>query len=117
MFEVLDLYEQPYDPRHPKVCFDEKNEKLHAEERKPLPMKPGQPTRRDYEYKCNGIRNLFIFIEPQAGFRHVLITRRRTQLDFAYAMCYLASGSPDFRQRKSRTNLLQKSVIFSKLRY
>ncbi len=49
-------------------------------------MKPGQPTRRDYEYKRNGTRNLFIFVEPQAGFRHVLITRRRTQLDFSYAM-------------------------------
>jgi hypothetical protein len=90
MFEVLDLYEQPYDLRHPKVCFDEKSKELHAEKRKPLPMKPGQPTRQDYEYKRNGTRNLFLFVEPQAGFRHVLITRRRTKLDFAYAMRYLA---------------------------
>lgn len=90
MFEVLDLYIQPYDPRHPKVCFDEKSKELHAEKRRPLPVKPGQPMRQDYEYKRNGTRNLFVFVEPQAGFRHVLITRRRTKLDFAYAMRYLA---------------------------
>jgi hypothetical protein len=90
MFDVLDLYEQPYDPRHPKVCFDEKSKELHAEKRMPLPMKPGQLVRQDYEYKRNGTRNLFVFVEPKAGFRHVLITRRRTKLEFAYAMRYLA---------------------------
>jgi hypothetical protein len=89
MFEVLDQYAQPYDPRRPKVCFDEKSKELHAEKREPLPMKPGQPRRQDYEYKRNGTRNLFVIVEPQAGFRHVLITRRRTKLEFAYAMRYL----------------------------
>ena len=89
MFEVLDLYAQPYDPRRPKVCFDEKSKELHAEKHKPVPMKPGQPRRQDYEYKRNGTRNLFVFVEPQAGFRHVLITRRRTKREFAYAMRYL----------------------------
>ena len=89
MFEVLDLYAQPYDPRRPKVCFDEKSKELHAEKHEPVPMKPGQPRRQDYEYKRNGTRNLFVFVEPQAGFRHVLITRRRTKLEFAYAMRYL----------------------------
>lgn len=89
MFDGLDLYEQPYDQRHPQVCFGEKSKELHAEKRKPIPMKPGQPTRQDYEYKRNGTRNLFVFVEPQAGFRHVLITRRRTKLEFAYVMRYL----------------------------
>lgn len=89
MFDVLDLYERPYDPRHPKVCFDEKSKELHAEKRRPIRMRLGQPTKQDYEYKRNGTRNLFVFVEPQAGFRHVLITRRRTKLDFAYAMRYL----------------------------
>lgn len=89
MFDVLDLYAQSYDPRHPKVCFDEKSKELHAEKREPIPMQPGEPRKQDYEYKRNGTRNLFIFVEPQAGFRHVLITRRRTKLNFAYAMRYL----------------------------
>lgn len=89
MFDVLALYAQPYDPCRPKVCFDEKSKELHAEKRNPIPMRPGQPMKQDYEYRRNGTRNLFMFVEPQAGFRHVLITRRRTKLDFAFAMRYL----------------------------
>jgi hypothetical protein len=89
MFHILDLYAQPYDPKHPQVCFDEKSKELHGEVRPPQPVKAGQPARQDYEYKRNGTRNLFLFVEPQAGFRHVLVTRRRTKLDFAHAIRYL----------------------------
>ena len=62
---------------------------LIAETRKPLPPKPGQPERFDYEYKRNGTRNLFFFFQPLAGWRHVLITEHRTKVDYAYAMRYL----------------------------
>jgi hypothetical protein len=89
MFHILDLYERPYDPLHPLVCFDEKSKELHAEVRLPVRMQPGKIAKQDYEYKRNGTRNLFMLVEPKAGFRHVLITRRRTKLDFAYAMRYL----------------------------
>jgi len=89
MFDVLDLYEKPYDPCHPKVCFDEKSKELHAHKRVPIPAVPGRIARQDYEYKRCGTRNLFVFVEPQAGRRHVLVTRRRTKLDFACAMRYL----------------------------
>jgi hypothetical protein len=92
MFHILDLYERPYDPRHPLVCFDEKSKELHAEVRSPVRMQPGRIARQDYEYKRNGTRNLFLFVEPKAGFRHVLVTRRRTKLDFAYAMRYLVDA-------------------------
>jgi hypothetical protein len=84
MFHILDLYAQPYDPKHPQVCFDETSKELHSEVRPPQLVKAGQPAHQDYEYKRNGTRNLFLFVEPQAGFRHVLVTRRRTKLDFAY---------------------------------
>lgn len=55
----------------------------------PLSLKPGQPLRQDYEYKRNGTRNLFLFVEPKAGARHVLVTQRRTKRDFAFVMRYL----------------------------
>ncbi len=32
---------------------------------------------------------LFVFVEPKAGKRHVLVTARRTKMHFAYAMRYL----------------------------
>jgi len=53
MEDVLDLYAQPYDPKQPVVCFDEKPYQLIGDVRHPLPMKPGQAQRYDYEYKRN----------------------------------------------------------------
>lgn len=89
MFAILDLYAQPYDERHPQVNFDEKSKELHDDVKPPQPTRSGKVARQDYEYKRCGTRNLFLFVEPKAGKRHVLVTRRRTKLDFAYAMRYL----------------------------
>lgn len=86
MEDVLDLYAQPPNPKRPLVCFDEKMVQLIAETRSPLPMKPGQPARYDYEYRRNGTANLFVFFMPLAGWRHVQVTERRTKLDFAECM-------------------------------
>ena len=86
MEDVLDLYAQPYDPQRPQVCFDEKSLQLIAEARLPLPMEPGQPERFDTEYRRNGTRNLFIFFQPLAGWRHIKVTERRTKLDYAQCM-------------------------------
>ena len=89
MEHILQLYRQPYDPERAMVCFDEKSIQLLADKRAPISMKKRQSARQDYEYKRNGTRNLFMFVEPKAGFRHVLVTRRRKKQDFAYAMRYL----------------------------
>lgn len=89
MEEVLDLYATPYDPLHPKVNFDEMSKQLIAETRVALPASAGQLERYDYEYKRNGTRNLFVLCEPQAGYRHLVITERRTKLDFAAQMRWL----------------------------
>jgi hypothetical protein len=90
MEHILELYQKPYDPRRPMVCFDEKSIQLLAHITTPLVLRPGQSLRQDYEYKRNGTRNLFLFVEPKAGTRQVLITNRRTKRDFAYVMRYLA---------------------------
>jgi hypothetical protein len=89
MEHILELYQKPYDPKRPLVCFDEKSVQLLAHLTDPLVLKPGQALRQDYEYKRNGTRNLFLFVEPKAGFRQVLVTNRRTKRDFAFAMRYL----------------------------
>jgi hypothetical protein len=87
--DVLDLYAEPYDPRRPKVNFDEKSVQLIAEKRCPLPAQPGQVARYDYEYARNGTANLFVFCEPPVGWRHVAVTERRTMHDFAHQMHWL----------------------------
>jgi transposase len=89
MEDVLDLYAEPYDPRRPKVNCDETSKQLIGEIREPLPAKPGQPARYDYEYERNGTRNLFLFTEPQAGWRHIAVTDHRTMVDFAQQMQWL----------------------------
>lgn len=89
MEAILSLYQHPYNPQRPQVCFDEKSVQLLAHSRPPLPVQPGQPRREDYEYKRAGTRNLFVFVEPLAGQRHLLVTRRRTKQDFAQVMRYL----------------------------
>ena len=89
MEDVLDLYAEPYDPMRPKVNFDETSKQLIKETRQELPARPGQPPRYDYEYERQGTRNLFLCIEPQAGWRHINVTEQRTMLDFAHQMKWL----------------------------
>jgi transposase len=86
MEDVLDLYAEPYDPRRPQVCFDESPVQLISETRRPLPVRPGQPARYDYEYRREGTANLFLFVQPLCGWRHVNVTARRTKGDFAVQM-------------------------------
>ncbi len=86
---MVTLYAQPYDAARPTVCFDEQPVQLLSDARAVRPLQPGYPRRRDYEYVRHGTRNLFLFIEPKTGQRHVLVTPRRTKEDFAKAMRYL----------------------------
>ena len=96
MEDVLDLYAEPYDPQRPVVCFDETSTQLLADARESLPAGPGQPRREDYEYVRGGTRNLFLFIEPLAGWRHLEVTERRTAGDFAHQMRWLVDEAyPD----------------------
>jgi hypothetical protein len=86
MEDVLDLYAEPYDPQYPVVCFDESPYQLVSEVRQPLPVRPPQPARYDYEYRREGTCNLFMCFEPLQGWRHVKVTARRTAQDFAHCM-------------------------------
>jgi hypothetical protein len=86
MEDVLELYEEPYDPKKPIVCFDELPYQMVAEKRTPLPQKPGRPQRYDYDYERKGMVNIFAFFEPKGGWRHLDVADRRTAVDFALAM-------------------------------
>lgn len=92
MEDVLDLYAEPYDPKRPKVNFDETNKQLIQETRRPWPAEPGQPERYDDEYERRGTRNLFLFLEPQTGWRHLEVTHQRTMLEFAQQMRWLVEA-------------------------
>lgn len=83
MYDLLDLYQEPHDPKKPVIGLDEKPKQLIGEKRKPIPVRPGGFERHDYEYVRNGKANIFVAVDHKAGRRDVEVTDRRTKQDFA----------------------------------
>ena len=83
MYDILDLYEKPYDQRYPVIGLDEKPKQLLEDKRKTVPMTPGHREKYDYEYVRQGNANVFMAVEFKAGKRTVRVTSRRTKRDFA----------------------------------
>ena len=81
MEDILNLYEQPYDPLEPLICFDERPCQLIDDVLQPLPMAEGKPMRQDYHYQRNGVCTVFIAFEPNTGRRFVEVRERRTKKD------------------------------------
>lgn len=86
MEDVLDVYKRPVDPKRPLVCFDESPEQLVSETRQAWPMIPGQLEKYDYEYRREGVSNMFMFFAPLQNWRYVKVTERRTKVDWANCM-------------------------------
>jgi DDE superfamily endonuclease len=86
MEDVLETYQKPRDPDRPLVCLDETSKQLIVETRAPIPAKPGQPARRDYEYERNGVANLFMIFAPLEGWRRVKVTDRHAAPDYAQVL-------------------------------
>src|SRR5438132_1233158 len=79
-------YEQPYDPRQPVVCFDERPCQLIDEVLVPIPMKPGRTKRQDDEYVRQGTCCVLMAFEPLGSWRFVQVRMRRTAIDYASFM-------------------------------
>jgi hypothetical protein len=86
MEDVLDVYELPYDPRWPVICFDERPCQLLGDTLVPIPMKPGKCYKYDHHYKRNGVCSLLVAVEPLTGFRFIQVRKRRTKVDYAEFM-------------------------------
>jgi DDE superfamily endonuclease len=89
MEDVLEVYHRPYDERRPLVCLDEVPVQLVGATRMPLPLRPGQVERYDYEYVRNGTANVFMIFEPLLGWRRAKVTERRTAKDLAEVLRWL----------------------------
>lgn len=86
MEDILDLYAEPFQPAFPVICFDELPYQRVSETQLPVPMQNGKPLRYDFEYRREGTCNLFMLLQPLAGWRHIKVTARRTKQDFAWCM-------------------------------
>lgn len=83
MEDVLNLYEQPYDPLNPQVTFDERPCQLIGDVLAPLPIQAGKPKREDYHYERHGVCNVFIAFQPHTGQRLVAVYQQRTHKEYA----------------------------------
>ena len=95
MENILRLYELPYDPKRPLLCFDERPCQLIEDVLVPLPMEPGKSKREDYHYKRNGVCTVFMAFEPLTGRHFVQVRARRTKKDYAEFMQWLAAQYPE----------------------
>ncbi len=75
-------------PRHQQIIRADRFTTAHAkhiirETRTPIPARPGQLERHDYEYERCGVCNVFMASEPLAGTRMTKVTDRKTKVDWA----------------------------------
>jgi transposase len=89
MEDVLDVYHRQYDTKYPMVCFDERPVQLIGELHGPVPARPGRKARYDYEYRRNGVANIFMIFEPLKGKRQLEVTQRRTKQDWAKCLRWM----------------------------
>ncbi len=92
MEDILEVYRRRLDPKRPLVCMDEMPYQLISETRVPLPLRPGQTPRYDYEYKREGVANIFMVFAPLLGQRWTRVTKRRTRHDWAYLIRDIVDG-------------------------
>ena len=83
MEDVLEVYHRPYGDQEVLVCLDETSKQQVKETRQPRRARPGVSGAYDYEYRCNGVSNLFMLFAPLEGWRRVEVTDRRTRVDWA----------------------------------
>ncbi len=95
MEALLDLYELPYNPDFPVICFDERPCQLIGNVIAPLPVRPGEAQKEDYHYKRNGTCSIFVAVEPLSGLRVIRVFKQRTKKQYALFMQEFASLYPD----------------------
>jgi len=86
MEDVLEIYKLPYDAQRPVICMDEMPKQLLADKYEPLSCQAATPARQDYEYKRNGVADLFMIFEPLQGKRFVEVTEKRRKVEWATVM-------------------------------
>lgn len=82
MEEVLEVYQRAYDPLRPVVCLDEARRQLVSETRQSFTDKQGVHC-IDYEYKREGVAEVFMVAEPLGGRRQVVVTDSHNSQEWA----------------------------------
>lgn len=106
MEEVLEVYQRPYDPTNPTVCLDEARKQLISETRTPYRDEKGVEY-VDYEYKREGVANMYMIVEPLGGRREVVVTDTHDRLQWAKIVAHIVEKMyPD----ASRVTLVEDNL-------
>jgi len=92
---LLWLYAQPYDPRYPVICFDERPCFLIGEVLEPLAVAEGRIGKEHYAYERHGSCALLAAIEPLTGRRLAQVRPQRTKKEYAEFCQALGAAYPE----------------------
>jgi len=98
MYDILDLYAEPYDSLYPVLGIDEKPKQILGEKCSALPMKAGTCERYDYQYIRRGTANIFVGVEPKGGRRLAQVTSKKKKKDFAAFMDMVVKAYPKVKR-------------------
>ena len=89
MEAVLDVYERPFDDRCPTVAIDESPFQLVSEVRTGFTDSKGV-WYEDYEYKREGVVDLYLICEPLAGEREIFVKEIHNRFNWEEIIRYVA---------------------------
>lgn len=89
MEEVLDVYGREYNEDNPVVALDEARKQLVSETKKPFVDEKGV-RHFDYEYKREGVANLYMITQALKSRREVLIKEDQTAKSWAETVTFIA---------------------------
>jgi hypothetical protein len=89
MEQVLDVYAKEYQEDYPAVCLDESPKQLVSEIKQSFTDSKGV-IHSDYEYKREGVVDIFMIVEPLGGYREVLIEDNHKSDTYAKVVAHIA---------------------------
>ena len=92
---VLSLYDLPYNPAYPVVCYDERPCFLIGDKIEPLALQTGQVRKEHYAYEKLGSCALLAAIEPLTGKRLAQVHPQRTKKEYTLFCQALAAMYPE----------------------
>lgn len=85
----MDVYERPYNEKHPVVNLDESPKQLISQVRKPFTDSKGVE-HYDYEYAREGVASIYMICEALGGIRKVLVEDNHTAKTYARVLAHIA---------------------------
>lgn len=111
MESVLDVYERPYNPENPVVCLDESPKQLISHIIAPFMTDKGI-IREDYQYKREGVQDIYMVCEPLGCYREVMIEENHNRLTYAKIIQHVAE---DIYPTAAKITLIEDNLSAHKL--